>query len=443
MTCSQRCMHLMKIRPVQHRRMVLVKFWRNVAGARTFWGQVGLTLITNLVLGIIAISTGVLTARLLGPRGRGELAAIQSWPALLATLAMMGMPDAILYLTSRTPTKAGHYLASGIVVGLSVGGVFAPLGFWLIPRLLQSYNPSVIYAARVYLLVILVYALQWLPLQSLRALGAWRLWNSYRLLPSLAWLILLLAVRCASAPYKACDLSCIFLVIQIALILPLLLILRLHIPGPYLPQIGCFAPLIHYGFPSALNILPQTLNVRLDQLLMVALLGPDSLGYYAVAVAWSGAGTPLFNSISPVLFPRLSAEIDLGQQCALLRSVLPRIVFVVILLTFFIWGLTPLAIPILFGTRFIPAIPAALILVAANGFSALNINLEASLQGLGGPRSVLAAELAGLVATIICLVMLLRRYEIIGAAVSSLISYSITTALLVLLMNKRLNRELT
>lgn len=50
--------------------------------------------------------------------------------------------------------------------------------------------------------------------------------------------------------------------------------------------------LLRYGAPSVLSGVPAQLDLRLDQILMAALLPAKQLGLYTVGVAWSGAGTP-------------------------------------------------------------------------------------------------------------------------------------------------------
>jgi Na+-driven multidrug efflux pump len=60
-------------------------------------------------------------------------------------------------------------------------------------------------------------------------------------------------------------------------------------------------------------------------------------------------------------------------------------------------------------------------------------------MSLGAPRQVLAAELVALIATVLLLPLLLNRYQIVGAAIASLVSYSLACVLLVLLLARQTN----
>ncbi len=47
------------------------------------------TVAANAAIALQNFCTGIISARLLGQRGRGELAAIQTWPNFIAVFAMM------------------------------------------------------------------------------------------------------------------------------------------------------------------------------------------------------------------------------------------------------------------------------------------------------------------------------------------------------------------
>src|SRR5262249_41475816 len=84
----------------------------------SFGGGLAFTATTNIFLSILGLMTGVLSARLLGAAGRGELGAIQTWPNVLATIAILGLPDALVYYCARRPEDSGVYLTSAVSLAL-------------------------------------------------------------------------------------------------------------------------------------------------------------------------------------------------------------------------------------------------------------------------------------------------------------------------------------
>jgi O-antigen/teichoic acid export membrane protein len=139
----------------------------------TDWGTAGLGLVS-----------GVLAARLLGPRGEGELAAIQTWPSFMATVAMLGIPSALAYYSAREPTVAGRWLSTAIVLGFAGCVPFAIVGYFVMPWLLSSQTTAIIAGARAYLWLFPILALVGMLVHPLRGRNDLVAWNLLRPLPT-------------------------------------------------------------------------------------------------------------------------------------------------------------------------------------------------------------------------------------------------------------------
>jgi O-antigen/teichoic acid export membrane protein len=277
-----------------------------------------------------------------------------------------------------------------------------------------------------------IYALVSTPHQVLRSLGAWRAWNLFRLLPGCTWLMTLAGIALSARGASPIVLSQLFLLGQACLAVPFLCFVLRRVHGPYRPRAGDARALMGYGIPMMLAALPNTLNLRLDQLLMATFLDARTLGYYVVAVTWSGLASPVISAIGPVLFPSLSAMPEPRERHRTLARILPRLASVIALLTLALFVATPVAVPLLYGAAYRPVVGPALVLVIGAAFSGFNVTLQAGLQGLGHPRTVLVAELAGLAVTGPLLALLLPAYGIMGASFASLLSY-LTVSLFMLL----------
>jgi O-antigen/teichoic acid export membrane protein len=182
--------------------------------------------------------------------------------------------------------------------------------------------------------------------------------------------------------------------------------------------------MLRFGLPSAVTSIPLTINLQLDQLLIIAFLPARSLGLYVVAVSWSGGVAPLLSALGTVLFPNVSAERDTGRQGQLLATALQGGALVAAVISAPFLLLAPLGLPLVFGSGFAPSIPSALVLVPAGAILAWARIAEAGLQGLGRPSTVLIAELVAAVVTVAALPVLLHAFGIFGAAVASLLGYS-------------------
>lgn len=59
------------------------------------------SIINILIMGITTL-TSILTARVFGAEGKGELAAILFWPGFLTNLATLGLPTSLIYHIKKT-----------------------------------------------------------------------------------------------------------------------------------------------------------------------------------------------------------------------------------------------------------------------------------------------------------------------------------------------------
>lgn len=394
-----------------------------------FSSHVFLTTGTNILLSGLGVATGVMAARLLGPEGRGELAAIQLWAGVLGTLCLLGVPEALIYFSAKKPEWSRQYLLSAMFLALVAAIPFSIGGFLFMPVLLSMQTEAVITSARWYLLFLPLSALTGVPYQALRGIGDFRVWNMLRLLPSLGWFVLLLCSM-MTGWNEAGGLALAYLFVLAVLAVPVIWIILRRVQGPFHLDVQSFKPMLKYGLPSVLGTVPTMLNLRLDQMLMAGFLPAQVLGQYVVAVAWSGAVAPLLNALGTVLFPRTASQKTREDQARGVGQGVRMAVLIALFLVLVVVLVTPLIIPLLFGDKFAPAIPAAWVLVCAAGILGVNFVLEEGLRGMGQPKLVLYSELVGLGVTLLCLLALLQPLGIMGAAIASLLGYSAVSAIL-------------
>lgn len=406
------------------------KNWQKAFSASPFAANVVLTFATNVLLAGLGFVTGVLAARLLGPEGRGELAAIQMWPSFIASIAMLGLPEALVYFSARDPDRAGQYLGSAMSLAFLSSIPFMAAGFVFMPLLLSAQPDSIVKAARWYLILVPLFTLVGLPYHPLRGKQDFIRWNALRLLPNLGWLVVL----CFAFIHKLAEpgfLAGAYLVMLGILFIPVMIVVLRRIPGPYQPQCVLWRPMAAFGLPSVASSLPQMLNHRLDQMVIAAFLPSHSLGLYVIAVAWGNTISPLLSAIGIVAFPKIAGEQKISRQIEILAQTTRLAVFFSLLFGGLLSIITPWVLPLVFGDKFQQAVPVALIMVIAGVFWGLNLVLEDGLRGLGQPNLILFAEVSGVIISIIGLIIMLPKFGIMGAAMASLFaSCSITVVLI-------------
>jgi O-antigen/teichoic acid export membrane protein len=417
-----------------------VKMWRRFHAATPFGSNVTLTLGCNVLFGALALITGPLSARLLGPSGRGELAAIQNLYWLVGTLSLLGMPEATLYFTARREREPRRIMSSGMVVALLACPVFYLLTYHLVPMLLAAQPPRVAITARGCILGIPLYVLCLVPLYSLRGNNDLAWWNLMRAVPAFGWLLLLVVLPFFVVPTSTAIAFGYLGMLTLALAPTLWVIVR-RIPGSFAPDPTLWPRMLKYGIPIGGSAIPILLNLRLDQMLMAALLPSRSLGLYVVAVAWSGLVTHLLYAIGTVLFPRVASAVEPSRGALLAQGCRVSMISAM-LLALLVAAATPVAIPLLFGRAFQDSVAVSIVLVFAAVISGMNVVCEEGLRGIGETPIVFWGEAAGLLITALALAILLRPLGIMGAGIASVTGYLATLVFLLIRICNRTSQSM-
>ncbi len=106
---------------------------------RELWANIAYTSVAkmySIVVGVLILS---LTARLLGPEGRGQVAAITTWVSLFSTFAYLSLGQVALHRMTedRTQQRFGKLLGSLLLLTIvltSSGWLFALLIYWYNPE---------------------------------------------------------------------------------------------------------------------------------------------------------------------------------------------------------------------------------------------------------------------------------------------------------------------
>ena len=395
----------------------LSSLWPASLDARPFAS----TAVANAALAVVGLLTGMLAARLLGAEGRGQLAAAQAWPLFLATLGSFGLTEAIAYFVARDPLRARTSLATGLLLSVPFTLVAVVAGVWLIPLVLRAQTLEVQQVATLCLVLVPLLTLSAAPSQALRGVGRFRAWNVLRLFTPLAWLAILVAVR--GTDYATVPTLALAFIGATAVVT---LITHLYawwtLAGPAAPDRSLVRPMLAYSSPTMAATIPHWLNLKLDQLIVIALLDARALGLYVVAVAWSSAAHPLAAVVAHNAVPALAGAKDTWQRS---RTVYRTGTVAAIGTSVLLLAATPTLLPLIFGVEFQGAIPVALVMVLAGAVEAINAVGAECLRGVGRPRAVMVAECIGLAVTVVALPILVLVGGIMGAACASLLSYSV------------------
>jgi O-antigen/teichoic acid export membrane protein len=184
--------------------------------------------------------------------------------------------------------------------------------------------------------------------------------------------------------------------------------------------------LLGFGLRSHVGNVAASLNERLDQLVISMFLAPALLGYYVVAVTMSSAVTAVGSTVSMVAMPVVARLTGTAEVLPIIRRYLLVTMGAAAGASALCFALAPTLIRLLFGPGFAPASDAArVLLVAAVALSSGRV-LSAVLRALNQPLSGSVGDALGLLATALALPVLLAGFGITGAALASLVAYTVS-----------------
>lgn len=399
---------------------------------QTMWANV-------LIMGANLIA-GVLTARYLGPQGRGELAALVTTPSLLAVLFNLAIPSAlVVYLRADREEQGRLYGAAFAILSiLSILTVVcgeAVVG----PLLGGNYNPEIVRFAHYALLMAPLGLLQNFLLPGVRAAEDFRAYNRIRYGHPLinVVLIILLGMSGVLTPLTAA-------IVTLLSGAPLL-VWNLHwVIGKYHPTFINIGPparrLLSYGVRAFGGDLFGSIAGQFDRLILLAIFQPAMLGIYVVAVNLSRVIGMLSSSISTVLLPKIAGirEDQIGskvEQMAAVCTMLSALAVVVLLIA------GPLLLRLLYGMDFVSGALAFRLLVVEASLGGIATVMNQAFLALGKPGTITGLQGISVVLSISLLLLLAPRYGLEGAGSALLIGTSARFILTYMSLGRLLNRK--
>lgn len=404
-------------------------------------GGVSATLQTLLAQGsIIAVNlaTGVLTARYLGPGGRGEMSALTIWPLFLGGLVTFGMPSALTYNFRRHPEKQSQLFGTALLSSLVIGLLVAIVGALVIPYWMEQYPLHIIRAAQLLMLSSPIVLMNAICEPVLEVRDEFFIANALRFaIPVLTLLTLLgLAFTETMTPVRA---ALAYVAAGVVIFWPLTHLWRRLQPN--LDDLRTsVALLLRYGVRSwGINVL-GTLSAHLDRALVVGILAPGAMGVYVVALSAAGALSVVRNAIQAVLFPKAASRplrevISMTGRAVRFNVVLTAMGAGALFLT------GPFLLRVVYGPDFVEGAVVLRILAAEVFFSSTTMVLAQAFMAIDRPGVVTTTQGIGVLLSIPLLAILVPKYGLTGAGIALLISavirFAAVLACFPLLLNEK------
>lgn len=388
------------------------------------------TVLANIFLLCFYVGTGIITARVLGPSGRGEQAAIVVWPQAVAYTLTLGLPSALLYNLKRFPAQAAQLFPAALLLGTMMGLLATIAGVIFIPLWLNEYPPEAVRLAQWLMLLAPLVLLHLMFIAALQAREEFSLYNASRYFVPFAALlaVALLALVQSLTPLSA---SLAYLLPEVPIFLWLLIRLWRSYHPVWQGLSTAFKRLTSYGLRSyGVDVLALAVPL-LDRALVAGLLAPSIMGLYVVAVSTARILDVFQSAAVSVLFPKASGRpveevLTLTGRAAKASTTLTAVAAIGLAL------LGPWAISLVYGKEFLGAVAVFRILLMELVLAGTIWVLAQAFMAIGKPGIVTVLQVIGVGLTIPLLLVMVPRYGLEGAGLAILIPTAVRFVLVLL-----------
>jgi len=396
----------------------------------------------NILLIPLGIASSILIARSLGPGEKGKLDLIIATVMLLVMVLSFSLPSGVTFVVAQSKVHlrklTGQLALLTILQGALAAGILIILRHY---GYSSSFLPS--QAGEWIIAGIAAYVSFEMIANHLRAILNGKQENTKvnntELIGRVSQALLLFAVA-ATLYLRGGRLSFVTLFILSLTITIFIAFLLLRALRPYWDERGKEEPLkaiVSFAFPCYFANLTQFLNYRLDVFIVGIFAGSASVGRYTLAVSLGQLVWLLSNSVATVLLPKVASDAEksvLHTARVTRLSLCASLLFAVFLAIF-----ASFALPLFYGEAFRPSVGALLFLLPGIvAFSIVNI-LAAYILGSGRPQLNLLVSFISLVVTVSLDLILIPRFDIIGASIATTASYSTAAVLSIWLFVKKTN----
>lgn len=381
-----------------------------------------MTSFANILIMAATTFTSIMTARMFGVAGRGELSAVLFWPSFLSGLAAFGLPTSLIFNVKRNQHQLSTYIGMSFALQIPISLVVGLISWWGISFWLDGYSDSIVNMARWYT-VLMVPLLLLMGVLAAAAQGTerFKIYNLSRLLVPLLNLVGLLVMWASST--LTVERAIMTSLVATLLVLSLYMyIMRKQIFDSFSRLVHQFKACVHlfsYGIRVYGVELLGTLYTQFDKIIIITLLTPRDFGLYSVVFALSRMFDVVQNAITNVIFPKVAGKKK--DQVLLLVGRAFRISMVL---------MTIIIIPSMFiGRFFIGLLFGEEFLQASNVFYLLSFEcivgggswiLASAFNALGRPGVILLRQACALVVTVTLFFVLTPKFGLTGIGIALL-----------------------
>ena len=178
-----------------------------------------------------------------------------------------------------------------------------------------------------------------------------------------------------------------------------------------------------YSLRSWIGNLSFFVSLRVDQMVLAGLVSLEELGVYAIAAALSTLSSPIARGVAQAVLPFVRNAASDDERLFRVKRAISMVALSSIVSLVAIGALATWFVPFIFSDAFSASVRPLLLLLPGAFATDVTQVYTTALSSFDRPQDASKAQIAAAIATVIGLVVLLPRYGIDGAAITTSISY--------------------
>lgn len=380
--------------------------------------------ITKIFLIILKIGMSVITARFLGPAGRGIFYSFFQASGMTNTIFTISIGEGLIYNIGRGKIKREDTFGTVISLAIFFGTLVAGVLFLILP-LIQEYLLQNISSDSLMLAYLIAPAImyEYFANSALRGLKIFSIANKI----SITSRITVLISSCLALYIYDGSLYHLFLWYWFGLLVNCLIYSFALFQASrfkFFFNVSSIPSTVRYSLRVHPAVLLTELEYRLDIFILLFFLEPAAVGIYSIGVTAAQLVWYASNSVNSIFFPYLSSMEKSKSKNHFSAKVIRFNLLINFLLVLMLCIFGSFLIDFLYGYEFSESYFVLLILAPGLLVDSIGRNLVAWLKAEGAPKILSIISITSLVINIILNFILIPNFGLYGAALSSVITYS-------------------
>ena len=403
--------------------------------------RIGLATAASVAVGLAGqaavMISGPLVARMLGADGRGQLAALVLWPAVIAQLGGLGLPLAVTYELAHGSAGAAR-VKRAVLLFAGPQAVILSAVHVVVLLFVLSGEPASIRAAGLATLVAVPASLaQQYGLAMLQGEQRFAAFNTLRLLPAALYSAAIIVL------FMAGDTRVLPVILALMAgnaavgILALLAGLRSRAASDGVSNTASIRGMVRFGLRGLLGSVSPIESFQLDQMVLALFLAKDALGLYVVGLAFTNLPRFVSQSVGMVAYPNIARQADATAARRSLWAFFWLTMAMAVVIVVPLWLAAGRLVPFFFGGDFRDAVAVTRILLPGALFAAGRRILSDGMRGRGYAAAGTVAEVASWFWLAPALAILVPLWGVNGVAAALSGSYALSLATLLILAMAR------